>query len=181
MPCAAGDGAHPEPPRRSVLADGSCAKQPSVGALFMDHGDPTVVVNYAQRRHFAVLIILLEESLGEIEAVAAGATNRDGLRRPAHDLPADFDHALAEAGSRIRAHVAHLSRLLDLKAETVSDARRVQAQLMANMVRIEDSTSAKILGYGEAHPSVSLIIDPLVLAIHAELRGLVIRLMPDAA
>ena len=146
----------------------------------MDHVDPTVVVNHAQRRHFAVLIILLEESLGEIEAVAAGASGQNGLRRSAHDLPADFDHALAVAGSRIRAHVVNLSRLLDLKAETVSDARRVQAQLLANMVRIEDSMSAGIRGYGDVDPSVARTIDPLLLGIHSELRQLMIQLVPDA-
>ncbi len=139
-------------------------------------GRERVVVTEGQRRHFAVLAVLLEEMLGELEEFAAGAEAPGRLVTRQHDLPPGFGELLAPAATRVRDRLARLAAILELESRERSDARLAYALLLTNVVRIEDATSAKISGYGEVHESVARVVDPLLGDIHHDLSALAARL-----
>lgn len=136
----------------------------------------TVVLTEAQRRHFAVLAMMLEETLAEMEEIARGGSPEGRLVAHEHDLPADFPDAMAPVLERVRAVLGRLVDMLSLEARPISDARRMNALLITSVVRLEDSTSRKIRGYGVVHPSVARDLDPLLGDIHRDLAQLANRL-----
>lgn len=101
-----------------------------------------VVLNEPQRRHFAVLLGMLEETLREVERMASGGATA-GLSRPSS-----------------------------------TTCRRSLPLLITSVMRVEDSTSDKLRGYGAVHPSVARAVDPVVREIHDGLAAVAAELEP---
>jgi len=144
------------------------------------HGGEPVRLTEAQRRHFGVFVTMLEETLVEVEAIAAAREASTRMVQAEHDLPASFQDALAPALARIRERLYVLAALVGAEARTVSDARRVQAHLVTSIVHIEETVADKLRGYGEVDPGIAARVDPVLRDLHRELSGLAALVAPAA-
>ena len=61
---------------------------------------------------------------------------------------------------------------LDLRPRKLSRARSVAATLSREAIRIEDSLSSKLRGYGAVHPSVAEHLDPALAQMAKTLSAL---------
>ncbi|HEV2179738.1 MAG TPA: hypothetical protein VGR59_05435 [Gemmatimonadaceae bacterium] len=125
----------------------------------------------------------LEESLAAIEDLItrAGRAESDGLTRYQSDLPAGFGGAIRPVLTELRARVTRLAAELDLRGQSRSAAHSIRAILVAEMIRLEDSTSAQLRGYGTVDPRVADVIEPELRALHTLLASMQGRLATPRA
>lgn len=147
----------------------------------MEHAIPHVVLNEPQRKHLAVLLMMLEEAVAEVEQIAAAPAAQARLVAAERDVPPEFARLVRPYCERIRARLVALADQFGLEARSVSDARRIQALLVISIVRIEDSFSGKLRGYGKVDPSVAQHLDPALKEIRAMLSELAALLAPTPA
>jgi hypothetical protein len=126
-----------------------------------------VALTEGQRRHFTVLLAVLEETLHDVEAISAGRSRSGELVRAEHDLPPGFVEAMRPYTARIRERIRALADGLDVESRKLSDARRTQALLLTSVVRLEDSAADKLRAYGQVDPRVARVIGPLIADLHA--------------
>jgi hypothetical protein len=130
-----------------------------------------VRLNDNQRRHFEVLLARLEDSLATIERLLAAPPPRH-LTQLADDVSPAF-RTLAEAEiPRLRGQVEHLADALGLRPNIVSLRRIIGAALTSDAVRVEDSLSSQMHGYGAVDPSVAQRLDPALLRLAESLEHL---------
>jgi hypothetical protein len=121
---------------------------------------PTIKLNANQRRHFEVLLARLEDSLTKIERLLDDAQVSQSLTTVDDDVPPDFRSGARAELPRIRSQVDALVAALALQPRTVSLRRLIGATLTTETVRIEDSFSTHLRGYGQLDPSVAEHVDP---------------------
>jgi hypothetical protein len=73
---------------------------------------------------------------------------------------------------RIHAEIDRLVTTLGLKPRTVSLRRTIGATLTTEAVRLEDSFSSHLRGYGSVDESVATTLDPALAALAGSLRTL---------
>ena len=130
-----------------------------------------------QRRHLTVFLQQVEETLDEIEELAAAPTSDTKLfRLDVNDLPDGFPAALKPEALSVRAQLKSLMEELDLESNPRSRVRHVQALLLTTMVQVEDSGSRGLRGYGPLDPVVFSVIDPALAQIHQSLERIAARL-----
>lgn len=139
---------------------------------------PESVLNEHQHRHFEVLLAMFHDTLAEIEQLAAPApaAGPDGLTVFENDLPAGFADAIRPELQAMRAIAARLATQLQLRPRVISRTRAIQARLTSEMVRLEDSTAAKLGGYGAVDQRVEREVDPVLRELHAHLHAVSRRL-----
>ncbi|MFI5207437.1 MAG: hypothetical protein ACHQX4_05390 [Gemmatimonadales bacterium] len=136
------------------------------------------VLNEPQRRHYAVLLAMLEETLREIEHLASGAP-LGGRLTPVHsDLPPETMRLLVGECAQIRQRVYALAERLGVPSRPASATSRVHAALIASVVHLEDSTADKLAGYGAVDASVERLIDPTIVELRKRLGALAARVHP---
>ena len=121
---------------------------------------PAIKLNSNQRRHFEVLLSRLEESLVKIERLLADQQVSHALTVVDNDVSAEFRSGARDELPRIRSQVDALVASLELQPRTVSLRRLIGATLTTEVVRIEDSFSTHLRGYGQLDPSVARHVDP---------------------
>lgn len=136
------------------------------------------LLNEHQRRHFEVLLAGLEDSLAAIADLVARTDHVEpaGLTRYESDLPPGFGGAIRPVLTELRARTTRLAAELELRGRSRSVARSIRAILVAEMVRLEDSTSAQLRGYGAVEPGVKEVIEPKLNALHSLLASIHQRL-----
>jgi hypothetical protein len=138
------------------------------------------VLTDGQRRHYTVLLAMLEETINEVEAMTEGRNAGGRLRHQTGVLPERLRTTAQPLLERVRSDVGALARLLAVEPQEVSRVRRLQALLLSTIVRLEDSTSDKIRGYGEVDPGVARAVDPALHRIHGALENLAALVAPLA-
>jgi hypothetical protein len=133
---------------------------------------PAIKLNANQRRHFEVLLSRLEESLTKIERLLDDQQISKSLTSVADDVPAEFRSAARAEVPRIRSEVNALVAALELQPRTVSLRRIIGATLTTEAVRIEDSFSTHLRGYGQLDPSVAEHVDPALERLAGDLQRL---------
>lgn len=137
----------------------------------------SIILNANQRRHFEVLFARLEDSLEKVSTLLA---SRDDQRRVLtsvqHDVPPAFDKHAAPIIAELRRQLAALAMALSLEPRTISIARIIGASLNAEAIRLEDSLSPQLRGYGALDPSVPEQLDPIIQNMARELNELVAAL-----
>ncbi len=131
-----------------------------------------VTLNQNQRRHFEVLFARLEDSLAKIERLLF---HPDGTAKLSHledDVSPAFRTLAALEVPLIRAEIERLIATLALKPRTVSLRRTIGATLTTEAIRLEDSFSSHLRGYGSVDESVASALDPALDALAASLRAL---------
>ena len=130
--------------------------------------EPHTLLNGPQRRHFEVLLAMLQDTLAKVERLASeAAPEAGGLVVYKEDLPPGFAASIEPMVTELRRLIARLSADLGLRRRAVSRTRSIRALLTAEMVRIEDSTADKLRGYGPIDPRVSTAVDPVLRELHA--------------
>lgn len=135
---------------------------------------PLIVVNANQRRHFEVLLSRLEESVVRIERLL---DDRVAIAGPTlavmdHDVPPAFHDHATPVLHELRRRIERLAHLLGVEPRRVSRRRLIAATLNAEAIRVEDSLSPQLRGYGHVDPSVHQHLDPLLIDITASLTEL---------
>jgi hypothetical protein len=126
------------------------------------------LLNGPQRRHFEVLLAMLQDTLAKVERLASDSVPHSGGPTAFEDdLPAGFAASIRPAVADLHRLIARFSSELGLRQRAVSRARSVRALVIAEMVRLEDSTADKLHGYGAVDPRVATTIDPLLRELHA--------------
>lgn len=128
----------------------------------LEDAGPSLHLNESQRRHFAVVLAKLEDTLDEVDRLArpgAKAQHRS-LTLLADDLPADFASRTAAVSNTVRARIADLAAQLGLAPQPASRSRTVRALLIGETVRLQDSVSRALKGYGALDPRAPDVIDP---------------------
>ena len=145
----------------------------------VDDDAPGPRLNESQRRHFEVVLAKLEDTLDEIDRLAhAGPqAQHPSLTSLADDLPADFASRTAPISSTVRGRIADLAAQLGLAPQRASRLRTVRALLHAETVRLQDSLSRALKGYGALDPRAPEVIDPALREIIA-LLGTMLRALP---
>ena len=133
----------------------------------------------SQRRHFEVVLAKLEDALDEIDRLARpmpAESSPPTLTALADDLPPDFAARSAAASHAARGRIADLAERLGLAPQPASRFRTVRALLIAEIVRLQDSVSSALRGYGPLDPRAPEVIDPalreLVALLATMLRAL---------
>jgi len=140
----------------------------------LSQNSPDRLLNEHQQRHFEVLLARLEDALDGIEDLIARAERptSDGLTQYAPDLPPGFGAAARPLLTQLRNRIDRLADALALRRQSRSIAQSIRAILVAEMVRLEDSTSAQLRGYGAVDPRVSSVIEPELEHLHALLASI---------
>jgi hypothetical protein len=124
---------------------------------------PNRLLTDPQRRHFTVVLAKVEDALDEIDRLArpsAAEPGRRVLTDLANDLPPDFASRTAAATLSARDRLADLATQLGLVPQRASRFRTVRALLNAEIVRLQDSFSPGLRGYGALDPAAPSVIDP---------------------
>lgn len=135
--------------------------------------DGVPVLNGPQRRHLEVVLSSLQRALHEVEQLAGSQDDGHGdLTVFDRDLPADFSGRLRSGVKSVRASIARIIELLGIEPRHRSRAAAVRAAITSAIIRLEDTHSYKMRGYGPVDPSVAKHLDPLVDELIAEFRGM---------
>jgi|SRR5215207_3677602 len=129
----------------------------------MVEGDaPGMRLNASQRRHFEVVLAKLEVTLDEVDRLAhpGSRVQRPSLATLHDDLPPDFASRTAAVSNTVRERIADLAALLGLDPQPASRSRTVRALLVGETVRLQDSVSRALKGYGALDPRAPDVIDP---------------------
>ena len=134
---------------------------------------PPIILNANQRRHFEVLFARLEDSLVRIEALLMPvAARQQSLTIDEQDIPAPFREHAVPTLARLRDQIAQMATMLELRPRRFSRARAVAAMLSSEAIRIEDSLSSQLRGYGDVDPSVVEHLDPALMELAHTLSAL---------
>ncbi|HEV8446929.1 MAG TPA: hypothetical protein VGQ44_08910 [Gemmatimonadaceae bacterium] len=130
----------------------------------MDDSLDRIAVNDNQRRHFEVLLSRLEDSLGTIETLLAAPRARN-LSRVEDDVPSGFRTIAASEIPAIKHQIERLAVAMNLRPSIVSLRRVISASLTTDVIRIEDSLSSGLRGYGVVDPTLPDLLDPALLRL----------------
>lgn len=134
--------------------------------------DELIPLNGPQRLHFEVVLASLEKALSRLEQIALGMEHTGcRLTRMDDDLPESFWEDASPLVERLRAQVAALSIAMGLKARHTPSRRTVRALLTSQIVKIEDSSSGRLRGYGAVDPAVEGRLDPALEALQRDLHA----------
>ena len=143
----------------------------------MTEPESSIILNANQRRHFEVLFARLEDSLDKVSTLLDSREDRRRvLTTVHHDVPPAFRVHAAPVIEDLRHQIATLATALSLEPRTLSISRVIGASLNAEAIRLEDSLSPQLRGYGALDPSVPEQLDPVVEGMARELNGLVAAL-----
>lgn len=131
-----------------------------------------VTLNQNQRRHFEVLFARLEDSLAKIERLLFHPDRTAKLSVVEDDVSSAFRATATAELPRLHAEIDRLVEVLALKPRTVSLRRTIGATLTTDAVRLEDSFSSQLRGYGSVDASVASALDPALDALAGSLRTL---------
>lgn len=121
------------------------------------------VLNEHQRRHFAVMLVGLDEALARIEQLADRDRSAWGpLTEYADDLPARFTADAQPLIADLRSRILALGALLGTQPRRMSRARSIRAMVTSATIRLEDSRARGLRGYGAVDPSVPEQLDPVM-------------------
>ena len=140
-----------------------------------------ITLNEHQRRHFEVLFSRLEDAVTAVEGWLEVDTPPPSLLKvTVDDLPDGYRALARESIAQLRAKIAALYEALELKPRRVSRSRLIGATLRAEAVRVEDSLSRQLRGYGNVDSSVVERLDPALQDIARLLHTLAYRLQASS-
>jgi hypothetical protein len=130
-------------------------------------------LNANQRRHFEVLLAMLEDELDRIDRLALEpASPPAALTVLDDDLPADFANRARPMMEATRTIVRDLAARLRLKPRRVSRRRSISAALTAAIIRIDDSSPDELRGYGAVDPRFAEEFGPALDSIRESINGI---------
>lgn len=138
-----------------------------------------IPLNDPQRLHFEVILASLEKALSRVEQISLRMEHAGcRLTRVDQDLPENFWALAAPLVESLRAQVASLSTAMALKERHTSSKRLVRAVVTSQLVKLEDSSSSRLRGYGAVDPAVEARLDPALSALQQDLHAVLDLLSP---
>ena len=132
-----------------------------------------IPLNDPQRLHFEVILASLEKALARLEQIAQGTAAAGCRLTPMDDdLPGAFWEDAAPLVERVRARIAALTGAMALKERHSSSKRLARAMLTSQIVKLEDSSSSRLRGYGAVDPVVEQRLDPLLTQLQMDLHDI---------
>ena len=129
------------------------------------------MLNDNQRRHYFVLLSMLAQSMARLETLAAPRpSSGPSLVVYDDDLPSDFLERSEPHVRAVHQLLGQLAETLRVQPKRVSRRNSVRAVLVTEIVRIEDSLSKGLRGYGEVDPRVHSELDPMLQNVITELQ-----------
>lgn len=138
-----------------------------------------VPLSAPQRRRLAVVLRAVEAALTELERATEPPAAADRLQHEVMDVPPDFPDRWAQVLRDLRRDCDTLTGGLALRPFESSRRRHLAALCTTSAIELEDSTSRTLRGYGEVHPSVAAVIDPVIKGMEVRLLDLAGSLMRD--
>ena len=140
------------------------------------------LLNEPQRRRLEVFLELLEQSLNEVERIAARPDPQVSPGRIVYetDIPANFRDRSSPVITRLRHETERLAQSLNIPRRPRSRLNTIRAILTAEIVRVEDTFSDKLGGYGAVNSRVRSEVDPRLSEIRSDLKELLAALDPDS-
>jgi hypothetical protein len=136
-------------------------------------GDAGALLNEHQQRHFEVFLSMLQDSLAEIEALAASEAQRqDALVSYDDDIPEEFEKEIQPLLASLREDIGELVELLEIPRRHRPRVRMIRALVTSEIVRLDDSYAEKLRGYGPVDPKVRVQIDPILDRMRIQLQQL---------
>ncbi len=123
------------------------------------------MLNDAQRMNLGIVMRMLEEKMRAIEARLARPEERALTFEVQNDIPPDTAQALRERIVEVYALIETLRDRLALPLDVKSASRDVLTGLMPLWVVLQESTSKRLLRYGEVDPSLASILDSKIEAM----------------
>ena len=126
------------------------------------------LLNGPQRLHLAVLAASMEDSITEIERLIDPESGL--VRRLTHygdDLPRDFAERVTPILDALRSHVARFAEAFGLEPGRISRAASVRAYVSSELVRIDESGSRQLKGYGAVAPELGAVLEPALQDLRA--------------
>lgn len=121
------------------------------------------LLNLHQRRHLAVLLSMMQESIADLEAlVAPRPHSSDNLTVYDDDVPPELALATPPVVRRLRDAIRRLADQLDIEPQHLSRRGCVRALVVTEIIRIEDSRSSRLRGYGPVAPGLAAVLDPVL-------------------
>jgi hypothetical protein len=140
------------------------------------------MLNEPQRRHFEVLLAMLQDTLRAIENLADPTSGPPGsLTTYDNDLPPHLAESVRPALDTLSGVVDTLARKLGLAPRRFSRVRAIRAMVLSEIVRIEDSYADKLRAYGAVDPRVRDTIEPALDALREALESITALLKPPPA
>ena len=129
------------------------------------------MLNENQRRHYYVLLSMLAQSMARLEAIASSRPPGDAaFVTYDDDLPDDFLERIEPHIRTVHEMLGRLAQTLNVEPKRISRRNSVRAVLVTEIVRIEDSLSGGLRGYGEVDPRVRGVLDPMLQGVIRELQ-----------
>ena len=149
-----------------------------VDSAWPDGPPPQSILNDSQRRHFEVFLELLQKSIGEVERLTQLPSDaaQNALTRYDQDLPEEFVRISSSILRRLRERTERIAATLEIGPSHRSRLNTIRAILTAEVVRVDDSFSRKLSGYGSVSPMVEVQIDPQLAALRSDLTSLLASL-----
>ena len=121
------------------------------------------ILNEHQRRHFTVLLVGLDEALARIEQLADADRRAWGpLTEYTDDLPPRFSREVGPLIADLRARILALGDQLGTETRRLSRRRSIRAMVTSSTIRLEDSRTRGLRGYGAVDASVGEQLDPVL-------------------
>jgi len=115
----------------------------------------------------------LQRALREIEQLAKPDGEEPGeLTVFERYFPPDFSGRLRHAIQSARAKVQRIIERLNILPRHRSRAAAIRAVITSAMIRLDDTHSYKMRGYGSVDPSVATELDPLIDELIEEFRSM---------
>lgn len=132
-----------------------------------------IVLNANQRRHFEVLFARLEDALVRVETLLAPTSGHEPvLSIIDNDLAGSFREYATPILGELRGQLGRLATALALQPRRLSRSRVIAVTLNSEAIRVQESLSAHLRGYGEVDPSVVQHLDPILFEIARTLNTL---------
>lgn len=142
--------------------------------------DHRALLNANQRRHFEVLFSMMEDALTRVETrVGPGGVSRNALNSYQDDVPHGIERAVFEEVAELRRDIAAIAESFALAPSVRSRRQALQALLVAEIVRLDDSFSNRLGGYGPVHPLLQSTLDPTLLRMRTHFET-VLRVLKQA-
>ncbi|HEY7029191.1 MAG TPA: hypothetical protein VH438_16370 [Gemmatimonadales bacterium] len=142
------------------------------------------VLSVGQMRHLTASLAQVERHLLEILALVdkpRGSPTPTLFGRETPDLPAGFGETARPSIASASATLTELVSTFGLQAPDFSQFRTVQALVITSVVVVEDAASRHMRGYGQIHPELPRMLDPLLSRLREQLLEIGRALSPPSS
>jgi hypothetical protein len=108
------------------------------------------------------MLAQMEDALDDVARLARAEAPTGQLTTYDDDVPPDFAGRVAPVVTRLRGRIAAMAAEFRIPGRRISRGRSIAALATAALVRIEDSHTRNLRGYGAVAPNLASVLEPLL-------------------